>query len=59
VQYGLPPRHFESFQQAALEAGISRFYGGIHFMDAIGNGRLQGLQVGEHLLKKVHMSKDK
>ena len=59
VQYGLAPRHFESFQQAALEAGVSRFYGGIHFMDAIGNGRLQGLQVGEYLLKKVHMFKDK
>jgi hypothetical protein len=59
VQYGLPPRQFESFQQAAQEAGISRFYGGIHFMDAIGNGMLQGLQVGEYLLKKVHMSKDK
>jgi hypothetical protein len=59
VQYGLAPRHFESFQAAAREAGISRFYGGIHFMDAIDNGMLQGRQVGEHLLKKVHMSKDK
>jgi len=57
VQYGLAPRHFESFQEAAREAGISRFYGGIHFMDAIDNGMLQGRQVGEHLLKKVHMSR--
>jgi len=59
VQYGLSPRHFESFQAAAREAGISRFYGGIHFMDAISNGMSQGLQVGQYLLKKVHMSKDK
>lgn len=53
VEYGLPARRFESFQQAAIEAGISRFYGGIHFMDAIDNGRKQGLQVGEWLIKKV------
>ncbi|MFD3003936.1 vanadium-dependent haloperoxidase [Pontibacter toksunensis] len=53
VRYGLPAREFESFQQAAIEAGISRFYGGIHFMDAIDNGRTQGLQVGEWVLRKT------
>lgn len=52
-RYGLPARQFESFQQAAIEAGISRFYGGIHFMDAIDNGRTQGLQVGEWVLQKA------
>ncbi|HVG14737.1 MAG TPA: phosphatase PAP2 family protein, partial [Chitinophagaceae bacterium] len=35
VRYGLPVRSFKSFQEAAEEAGLSRFYGGIHFMDAI------------------------
>ncbi|MFT3934740.1 MAG: vanadium-dependent haloperoxidase [Chitinophagaceae bacterium] len=53
TSYGLKPRSFTSFQQAATEAGISRFYGGIHFMDAIDNGREQGLKVGEWILKKV------
>jgi len=53
VRYGLPSRTFESFQQAAVEAGISRFYGGIHFMDAIDNGRTQGLQVGVWVLQKA------
>jgi len=52
-KYGLPARSFNSFQEAAVEAGISRYYGGIHFMDAIDNGRKQGLQVGEWVLKKV------
>jgi len=52
-RYGLPARSFNSFQEAAIEAGISRFYGGIHFMDAIENGRKQGLQVGEWVLSKV------
>ncbi|GAA4438683.1 hypothetical protein GCM10023188_34400 [Pontibacter saemangeumensis] len=53
VRFGLPARKFDSFQQAAIEAGISRFYGGIHFMDAIDNGRAQGLQVGEWVLQKA------
>ncbi|QMU26742.1 vanadium-dependent haloperoxidase [Adhaeribacter radiodurans] len=54
VRFGLPAREFKSFQQAADEAGISRFYGGIHFRDAIDNGRLQGLQVGEWVVNKVN-----
>jgi hypothetical protein len=53
VSYGLPPRTFTSFNAAAAEAGISRFYGGIHFMDAIDNGRLQGQAVGEWALKRI------
>jgi hypothetical protein len=52
-RYGLPARKFNSFQEAAIEAGLSRFYGGIHFMDAIDNGRKQGLQVGEWVLNKI------
>jgi len=57
VTYGLQPRSFQSFQQAAAEAGISRFYGGIHFMDAIDNGRNQGLKVGDWVLQKVQVKK--
>jgi hypothetical protein len=53
VRYGLPTRSFTSFQQAAEEAGISRLYGGIHFMDAIDHGRTQGLQVGAWVLQQV------
>jgi hypothetical protein len=51
--YGLPSRKFKSFQEAAIEAGISRFYGGIHFMDAVDNGRKQGLAVGDWVLSRV------
>jgi hypothetical protein len=53
VVYGLPSRNFESFNKAAAEAGVSRFYGGIHFMDAITNGQQQGGKVGEWLLQKI------
>ncbi|RFM28343.1 phosphatase PAP2 family protein [Deminuibacter soli] len=45
--YGLPPRSFTSFQQAAEEAAISRVYGGIHFKDAADNGLIQGKKAGE------------
>ncbi len=55
VRYGLAPRTFTSFQQAAVEAGLSRFYGGIHFMDAIDNGRQQGLKVGDWVLQKMQL----
>jgi hypothetical protein len=54
VAYGLAPRKFTSFQQAAQEAAISRFYGGIHFMDAIDNGLTQGTKVGEWVLQRTN-----
>jgi hypothetical protein len=53
VAYGLPPRNFTSFQHAAQEAAISRFYGGIHFMDAINNGLTQGKKVGDWVLERT------
>jgi len=53
VRFGLKARTYSSFEQAAEEAGISRFYGGIHFMDAIENGQKQGNAVGKHVLGKV------
>ena len=53
VRYGLPPREFKSFRQAAEEAAISRFYGGIHFMDAIDHGFTQGEKVGANVIAKM------
>jgi hypothetical protein len=51
--FGLPDRDFTSFRQAASEAAISRFYGGIHFTDAIVNGEKAGEKVGRFVLKKL------
>jgi hypothetical protein len=53
VRFGLKPRRFASFRQAADEAGQSRFYGGIHFRDAIVNGQRQGEQIGRWVLGRV------
>jgi hypothetical protein len=55
--YGVPPRHFTSFTQAAKEAAISRFWGGIHFMDAIDNGFTQGVKIGNWVVDKVSAPK--
>jgi hypothetical protein len=58
VPYGLPPRKFKSFQHAAEEAAISRFYGGIHFMDAIDEGLVAGKQVGQWVISKSRPASD-
>ncbi|HZX58233.1 MAG TPA: vanadium-dependent haloperoxidase [Mucilaginibacter sp.] len=52
-RYGIKPRTYHSFNEAAIEAGISRLYGGIHFKDAIDNGRQQGIKVGNWVLNRV------
>ncbi len=54
IPYGLPVRSYQSFNQAAEEAAISRLYGGIHYKPAIELGVSQGRQVGQHVLKKVY-----
>lgn len=50
MMFEIPARKFASFRKAAIEAGISRFYGGIHFMDSIINGTTEGRQVGQKLV---------
>ncbi|TSD67957.1 vanadium-dependent haloperoxidase [Inquilinus sp. KBS0705] len=54
TKYGVPKRSFTSFNNAAQEAAISRFWGGIHFMDAIDNGVSQGDKVGHWVLNKIY-----
>ncbi|MHA4844994.1 vanadium-dependent haloperoxidase [Flavitalea antarctica] len=53
VPYGLPVRSFNSFQSAADEAAMSRLYGGIHFREAIENGKLQGSNIGNCIATRL------
>ena len=53
VAYGLPPRTFDSFYDAAAEAAISRLYGGIHYRPAIDYGVDQGKKVGAFVVEHV------
>lgn len=57
LPYGLPNRSFKSFKDAAKEAAMSRFYGGIHYKAAIVNGVEQGKKVGDFVVKKLKMTK--
>ncbi|MFC4097300.1 vanadium-dependent haloperoxidase [Euzebyella saccharophila] len=52
-EFGLPIRHFKSFRDAANEAAISRFYGGIHYMPAIANGQDEGFAIGAYYATKL------
>lgn len=51
--YGLKPRTYRSFRQAAGEAAISRLYGGIHFRDAVDQGLVTGQQIGNWALRRL------
>ena len=42
-------RHFTSFLQASDETSISRFYGGIHFLNSVEQGSVQGRKIGEYI----------
>ena len=53
IYFGLPERKFNSFDDAAEEAAVSRLYGGIHFRDACDEGLEQGRRVGQYVLSKI------
>jgi hypothetical protein len=53
LEFGIPVRSFTSFRQAAEEAAISRFYGGIHYMPAIKNGFVEGTDLGNYMIRKL------
>ncbi len=55
VPYGLPIRSFNSFNEAADEAAISRMYGGIHFRAAVEIGVDQGRKIGDLVTNKLIM----
>lgn len=48
-------RNFSSFKQAAMEASLSRVYGGIHYRTGIDMGAAQGTGVGEFVNKKIRL----
>jgi hypothetical protein len=53
IPFGSSQRDFKSFRQAAGEASMSRFYGGIHYMESIEKGNTQGRQVAAGILSKI------
>jgi len=53
VEFQIPVRYFNSFNEAAKEAAISRFYGGIHYMPSITFGLEEGRKIGEFICQKL------
>lgn len=45
LQYGHSIRHYSSFDEAAQEAALSRFYAGIHYKYSV----LEGLKIGQQI----------
>ncbi|MEO7767486.1 MAG: vanadium-dependent haloperoxidase, partial [Ferruginibacter sp.] len=58
VEFKIPVRHFNSFNEAAREAAISRFYGGIHYMPAIINGMQEGEKLALFITEKLRTRKE-
>ena len=54
-EFGLTPRSFTSFNKAAEEAAVSRYYGGIHYNAAIVNGLTEGRKIGNYVLNHLKM----
>ncbi len=57
MEFGIDARDFPSFRKAALEASISRMYGGIHYPMDLDNGNAQGKKVGNFILQKLSWEK--
>jgi PAP2 superfamily len=52
---GFAPRTYSSFEAIVREAGISRFYAGIHYQLSVDVGQMQGKKVALNILNKNHM----
>ncbi|MDX1314594.1 MAG: vanadium-dependent haloperoxidase [Eudoraea sp.] len=58
MRYGLPVRSFNSFNEAADEAAISRMYGGIHYRTTVEVGVKQGRDLGRFVLQQLDMKNE-
>ena len=59
LEFGIANRNFTSFRQAALENNWARFYGGIHFHPSCIVSNEFGKKVGEFIINKIQLEKNK
>jgi hypothetical protein len=52
-QYIGMKRSFKSFNAAALEASLSRVYGGIHYRSGVDAGAVQGREIAAYVIEKL------
>jgi hypothetical protein len=55
---GFAPRNFKNFEEAAKEAGMSRFYGGIHYKFSIDAGVTVGKKSAQNLISQLQFHKN-
>ncbi|MDR3695925.1 vanadium-dependent haloperoxidase [Mucilaginibacter sp.] len=53
IPFGSGQRSFKSFRQASDEASVSRFYGGIHYLESVNSGVTEGKMVGADIISKI------
>ncbi len=51
--FGIDQRSFTSFRQAAKEVGMSRSYGGIHYINTFNVSSDQGRKIGQFVIDKL------
>ena len=56
-EFGIAERSFKSFRDAAKEAGMSRVYGGIHYVNSCNVGTAQGQKIGKLVVEKLKLKK--
>ena len=57
LEFGIQSRQIESFRKAALEAGMSRIYGGIHYPFDNVQGNKMGAQLGDMVIQRLRLKK--
>ena len=57
IEFGIDPRSFQSFRQAADEVGMSRLYGGIHYRRGNVAGLKCGQELGQYVFEKMKTRK--
>jgi hypothetical protein len=55
MQFGIAPRSFKSYKEAATEAAFSRMYAGIHYRPACEVGLTQGEAVAKNVLSRLKL----
>lgn len=59
LEFGIGERTFSSFKMAAKEAGLSRVFGGIHYVKSCEQGAVNGQKVGQLVLSRLKLKKQK
>lgn len=57
VEFGIRARTIHSFREAAVEAGLSRLYGGIHYRFDNEEGNKAGKKLGAYIVQRLHLRK--